>query len=225
MSLLLNIDTFAREAVVSISKHGELLDAIINKEQNEHASFLQPAIKKLLAQLQIKINDLDAVAVVNGPGSYTGLRVGLASAKGICYALGKPLITIGSLPLMARACFGDVGNRVTAPQLVCPMIDARRQEVFTAIYNSKLDEIFPPQALILYDDSFVATLLQNQILFFGDGAAKFQMICNHPNALFAGVYDTSRAMCILSYSKFIQEEFTNLALSEPQYLKEFYTGK
>ncbi|HSN60633.1 MAG TPA: tRNA (adenosine(37)-N6)-threonylcarbamoyltransferase complex dimerization subunit type 1 TsaB, partial [Ferruginibacter sp.] len=197
---------------------------IQNEEQNEHASFLQPAINKLLTEQQILLKNIDAVAVVNGPGSYTGLRVGLASAKGICFALNKPLITIGSLPLMAKAAIKSYERDNNSIPLLCPMIDARRMEVFTAIYNSSLTEIFPAQALILNHDSFVATLLQNKVLFFGNGAFKFKTLTNHSNALFSGIYNSYEALCEAAYLKFTQKEFTDLAYSEPLYLKEFYSA-
>lgn len=224
MSIILNIDTASSTAAVSISRDGLGIGIIQNDEQNEHASFLQPAINKLLTENQILLKNIDAVAVVNGPGSYTGLRVGLASAKGICYALNKPLITIGSLPLMAMAAIKSYGNDNEEVPLLCPMIDARRMEVFTAIYNSTLTEIFPAQALILNNESFVATLLQNKILFFGNGALKFKTLTTHPNALFSGIYNNYQALCEAANLKFIQRKFTDLAYSEPQYLKEFYSA-
>lgn len=224
MSLILNIDTSGTMASVSIGRHGKLLGIKENEAQSEHASFLQPAIKQLLDELQTDISDLDAVAVVNGPGSYTGLRVGLASAKGICYALGKPLLTIGTLPLMAYAAKANLKEKDKANTYLCPMIDARRQEVFTAIYNADLEIILPAQAHILVNDSFVATLLQNRTLFFGNGAPKFQLLTNQANAMFAGVYDNSTALCELSYKAFLAKDFTELAYSEPLYLKEFYNG-
>ncbi len=224
MSFILNIDTSGAVATVSIARQGEMLGIKENEAQSEHASFLQPAIKQLLQELQIKMNAIDAVAVVNGPGSYTGLRVGLASAKGICYALNKPLITIGTLPLMAQSALGHLKPEDQLTTLLCPMIDARRQEVFTAIYTTKMEVILPAQAHILSNDSFVATLLQNKTLFFGNGAAKYEPMTRHVNAMFAGVYNNSEALCHLSNNSFAVENFSPLAYCEPLYLKEFYTG-
>lgn len=224
MSFILNIDTSGTAASVSIGSGGELIGLKENTAQSEHASFLQPAIKELLSDLQMNINDIDAVAVVNGPGSYTGLRVGLASAKGICYALNKPLITVGTLPLMAFSALEYVDPAEKSSILLCPMIDARRQEVFTAVYNSNLELILPPQAHILFNDSFVATLLQKKMLFFGNGAAKFASMTQHANALFAGVYSNSAGLCRFSNASFLSKDFTPLAYSEPLYIKEFYSG-
>lgn len=224
MSFILNIDTSGAMASVSIASEGKLIGLKENAAQSEHASFLQPAIKHLLQDLNLNINSVDAVAVVNGPGSYTGLRVGLASAKGICFALNKPLITIGTLPLMAQSALEHLPQKDRLTTLLCPMIDARRQEVFTAIYTTTLEIILPAQAHILSNDSFVATLLQNKILFFGNGAAKYGAMPKHVNAMFAGVYKNSEAMCQLSNHSFSVENFTPLAYCEPLYLKEFYTG-
>lgn len=225
MSLILNIDTSGAVASISIGSDGTQLGIKENGAQSEHASFLQPAIKSMLEQLKININDLDAVAVVHGPGSYTGLRVGLASAKGICYALSKPLITIGTLPLMAHAAHAHLNRENKLIPLLCPMIDARRQEVFTALYSGDLETILPPHAHILFNDSFVATLLQNKILFFGNGAVKFEAGCMHANAMFASHYDHSASLCMLSNEAFLKKDFTALAYSEPLYVKEFYSGK
>jgi tRNA threonylcarbamoyladenosine biosynthesis protein TsaB len=224
MSLILNIDTSSTQASVSISRDGALLAKIQNEDQKEHASFLQAAVKKLMAAQQLLLHDLGAVAVVNGPGSYTGLRVGLASAKGICYVLGKPLITLGTLPLMAKAAISHLKTNSTCLPLICPMIDARRMEVFTGVYNASLEAVEPAQAKILTSESFVDILRHNKMLFFGNGADKFKGITNHANALFAGSFDTSEALSVLAYSSFERGLFTDLAYSEPLYLKEFYTG-
>jgi tRNA threonylcarbamoyladenosine biosynthesis protein TsaB len=224
MSLILNIDTSAQQAAVSIAKDGNLLQVLQNPDQKEHASFLQPAIKKLLNLTELTINALDAIAVVNGPGSYTGLRVALASAKGICYVAQKPLITIGTLPLMAKAALDNSQAYPGTVTRLCPMIDARRMEVFTAVYNLSLEEILPPQAMILSDESFVDILLQETVLFFGNGAAKWNGVQSNANALFAGSFDTIPGMAALSFKRFSQQQFTDLAYSEPLYLKEFYSG-
>jgi tRNA threonylcarbamoyladenosine biosynthesis protein TsaB len=224
VAIILHIDTSAAVAAVSISTNGLLSGFIQNEDQKEHASFLQPAIKKLLLQLELKIEDLDAVAAVNGPGSYTGLRVGLASAKGICYAAKKRLLTVGSLPLMAKSALIELQTTQKDVPLLCPMIDARRMEVFTAVYNSTLEEIIPAQPMLINNLSFVEILLQKKLLFFGTGAPKFKEICTHPNAIFAGQFNSLQAFCEIAHTLFKLGQFTDLAYSEPLYLKEFYTG-
>lgn len=224
MSLLLQIDTASHHAAVSLSKEGKLLQSIGNENQQEHAAFLQPAIEEIFNTQHLRLHDIDAVSVVIGPGSYTGLRVGLASAKGICYALNKPLIAISTLQLMAAAAQQELSKHSENVPLLCPMIDARRMEVFTAVYNQHLEPILEAKAMLLNNDSFVATLLQNQVLFFGNGAAKFKAICNHVNALFAIDYDSIDALCSLSFQHYNKGQFIDLAYSEPLYLKEFYSG-
>ncbi len=224
MSFILNIDTSASQACVSLSKDGELLSIVQNHDQKEHASFLQPGVKKIMEDQHITLSELAAIAVVNGPGSYTGLRVALASAKGLCYVAKKPLITIGTLPLMAKSAIPFLENYQDRVTRLCPMIDARRMEVFTAVYKISMEEVLAPRALILSNDSFVEILLQETVLFFGNGAAKWASMFSDTNALFAAGFDTTTALSQLAYDKFKREEFSNLAYSEPLYLKEFYTG-
>lgn len=221
MTLILHIDTSSSVGNVSVAIDGKLIVLLQNEEQKEHASFLQPAIKKMLKKNDIKLTDLDAVAVANGPGSYTGLRVGLSSAKGLCYALNKPLITINSLQMMASAA---VDNNVETSLLFCPMIDARRMEVFTAMYNNTLNEILHTEAKILDNNSFVDLLLHNKILFFGNGAEKFKSICDHPNALFSQGYLTNNSLASLAFLQFQSVVFADMAYCEPLYGKAFYTG-
>lgn len=222
MSFILNIDTSAGAAEVSVSKHGICMGQIANPDQKEHASFLQPAVQQLLQKCGLQISDLKAVGVVNGPGSYTGLRVGLASAKGICYALNLPLITINRLQIMARAAATQHDFSETKLPFFCPMIDARRMEVYTALYDGALKEIICPQAMILSNDSFVDILLQKQVLFFGDGAFKMRSITKSANALFAGDYENGSTLCQMVFEKYLQEDFADLAYVEPFYLKEFF---
>jgi tRNA threonylcarbamoyladenosine biosynthesis protein TsaB len=223
MSLILNIDTATDIAHISLSKSGEILDSITNNDQREHGSFLQPSIQKLLKNNSITIASLDAVAISVGPGSYTGLRVGMASAKGICFALQKPLIAINSLEIIACAAVLENSHKYDLSNtLICPMIDARRMEVFTALYNQKLEKILEPQAMIIDPSSFENYLLMNKILFAGNGAKKWELICNNDNALFAQIPINPLAMNKLSFIKYENNDFVDLAYSEPSYLKEFF---
>jgi tRNA threonylcarbamoyladenosine biosynthesis protein TsaB len=183
MGLILNIDTATQTAQVSFAKDGKVLQSLTNELQKDHASFLQTAIQQLAKNISIALADVDAIAVTAGPGSYTGIRVGMASAKGLCYALSKPLIAINTLKVLTVAAQQELNN---APEILfCPMIDARRMEVFTAIYNNTLAEILPPCAIILEERSFLPQLQNNKIVFFGSGAAKWQTLCSHSNASFA----------------------------------------
>lgn len=210
--------------MVSISRDGDTLGYIQNDIQNDHAAFLQPAIKSLLKQLHLEISGIDAVAVLNGPGSYTGLRVGLASAKGICYALNKPLITISSLLVMAKAMQSSLLAAKKTLTWLCPMIDARRMEVFTAVYDQDLNEMISPCAMILEEDSFSEILNQNKITFTGNGSDKFGQICHHSNAIFSRIPDIISTTGVIADSMFQQEIFSDLAYVEPFYLKSFFNG-
>lgn len=223
MSLILNIDTAIDIAFISIAKDGEILEAASNAEQKEHGGFLQPAIQILLKNTSVSINQLDAIAISAGPGSYTGLRVGMATAKGLCFALNKPLITIGTLEILAFSAImeGNVSN-ITASPLFCPMIDARRMEVYTALYNQNLEPVLNPCALILDKSSFANRMLNNPVFFFGNGAKKWRFICSHENAIFIDILTKPLAMSILAHKKYEQNDFSDLAYSEPLYLKEFF---
>jgi tRNA threonylcarbamoyladenosine biosynthesis protein TsaB len=220
MAILLHIDTATEFAVVGFSKDGEVLAEQQNLEQQQHAAFLQPAIQALSKDLNLPLQQIDAVVVSNGPGSYTGLRVGLASAKGICFALQKPLITLNTLQIMAHA----ARNAFPEASLFCPMIDARRMEVFTALYNQELDSVMPPQAMILDEGSFADRLTTARIVFTGSGQEKFHQICSNPNASFAALRHSIADMVPLAQQAFVNQQFADLAYAEPFYSKAFYSA-
>lgn len=222
MSIILNIDTASEKAHVSFAKNGLVLHALNSESQKGHASFLQTAIHQLVKITGILLKDIDAVAVTAGPGSYTGLRVGMASAKGLCYALKKPLITIGTLEVLTISAF-QLLREVDETVLFCPMIDARRKEVFTAIYQKDLMVYLPPCAMILDEFSFEKELKMKKILFFGSGSAKWKLICKHTNAGFENVSVLAESMSKRSNTLFLEKKVTDLAYSEPFYLKEFQT--
>jgi tRNA threonylcarbamoyladenosine biosynthesis protein TsaB len=221
MATILHIDTALHEASVMIATNGTVNAFTENKILNEHASFLHTAIQKVLEDANTSINNLDAIAVANGPGSYTGLRVGLAAAKGICYALNKPLICIQNLLIMATAAAIKVQD---SQLLYVPMIDARRMEVFTAMYNFEGKSVLEPHALVLNEKSFSDQLQANKILFFGNAIDKWEKICAHPNALFSTPYDQYDAFATLSHDALMTNNFSDIAYTEPFYLKEFYIG-
>jgi tRNA threonylcarbamoyladenosine biosynthesis protein TsaB len=219
MSLILNIDTATENAILSIAEDGNVLHFVENDKQKDHASFLHIGIKLLLKNCTIHLTDIDAIAVVNGPGSYTGLRVGMASAKGLCFALNKPLIAINTLTVMAHSA---LQNEADTGYLLCPLLDARRMEVFFALYDNELNVIVPPQAIELDIDFLKEFLNTNKILFFGNAAAKWQKICSHSNVFFKNTITLPSSMGILSYNSLITNKFEDIAYCEPLYLKEFY---
>lgn len=223
MSLILHIDTASETASVSIANSGTLLGVRENNSQRDHAAFLQPAVDELFSANGILPADLKAVSVVFGPGSYTGLRVGMASAKGYCYALNIPLLTVGSLDLLAAS--ATVSTSFIPGSILCPMIDARRMEVFSASFTDVGSQLSPPAALILDETSFESELARGPVLFFGTGAPKWESVCKHPNARFAKIGADPAALARLSHQLYEQQSFTSLAYSEPLYVKEFYTAQ
>lgn len=225
MSLLLNIDTAIDTASVSIAKDGAILQETFSYNQKDHAAFLQPAIQAIIKNAGLALHQLDAIAVVAGPGSYTGLRVGMATAKGLCFALNKPLITVGTLEALAYQAINKLSNlKTNIPVLFCAMVDARRMEVFTAVYNAGLDIVLPPCAMIIEEKSFANLLLKNKVAFFGNGAAKWQQICNNKNAHFFELENNTLFMSELSFKKYLKDQFANIAYAVPLYVKEFYNG-
>jgi tRNA threonylcarbamoyladenosine biosynthesis protein TsaB len=219
MALILNIDTSTGKAGVCLSKDGSLLALAENQDQKEHAGWLHPAISRLLRETGHGTADLQAVAVTAGPGSYTGLRVGMATAKGLCYALAIPLITENTLKVMAFA----ASQQLSGTDLLCPMLDARRMEVFTAVYTNDLTPLLPPTAMIIDENSFSEYLLNRQVSFFGEGSYKCKQLIIAPSAAFIDLPYHVGYLGILSFSRYLQCEFTAVAYSEPVYTKEFYT--
>lgn len=219
MSFILNIDTAAEQASVSLALEGKLLLGKINPQQMDHAAWIHTAIEGLLSESRQKVTDLKAIAVIAGPGSYTGLRVGMATAKGMCYALGIPLVTMNTLKVMSFSASKHASSGV----FLCPMLDARRMEVFTALYNPEFKEIMPPCAMVLQPDSFGNWLKTTPILFFGNGSNKAKALLTHVNAFFKDIFYTPEDICQLSYGHFIRADFNDLAYTAPIYLKDFYT--
>lgn len=219
MALILHIDTALKKASVGLSENGNLLISRENTIQNSHAGFVQKSIKEILTIINVPAAALDAIGVVAGPGSYTGIRIGMASAKGLCYALEKPLITVSTLVLLANA----AAEQVPGLDFYCPMIDARRNEVFTAVYDGSITPIIPPHALILKEDSFGDLLQKKRGIFAGDGAEKFEkIISSKTHTIFKNIIYNSNNISLTLHKSFINSEFSELAYTEPLYLKEFY---
>ena len=217
MSLILNIDTAVQTSSVCLAENYIPLAVKINPSQKDSAAWLHVAINELLQEKKLSLRQLDAVAVAAGPGSYTGLRVGMSTAKGLCYALNKPLITINTLHLMAFAANNNQAD------LLCPMIDARRMEVFAAIFDHEFNTVLSPSNIILRESSFESFLKGKKMLFFGNGSLKFQSVTNNPNALFSNIEVNASSMPKLTYTAFSKGDFANLAYSEPFYGKDFHS--
>lgn len=217
------IDTSLSNAYVAVANEGRIVSERMNASQQDHAAWLHDAIKDLLDETNQSILGLNAVAVTSGPGSYTGLRVGMATAKGLCYSLGVPLITENILYLTALEAVKTMDESTAG--LICPMIDARRMEVFTAIYNSDLRLVLDPKAEVLEESTFTEYLENGKITFCGNGSSKWKKLCSHPSAVFADIHHKMENLVQVAWEKWQKRSFADLAYSEPDYFKNFYTGK
>ncbi|MDG4714890.1 tRNA (adenosine(37)-N6)-threonylcarbamoyltransferase complex dimerization subunit type 1 TsaB [Winogradskyella marincola] len=220
MALVLNIETATTNCSVSLSKDGETL---VLKEDNSagysHAETLHVYIKDVFAEANISSKDIDAVAVSKGPGSYTGLRIGVSSAKGLCYALSKPLISVSTLESLAHQVKADDG-------VIIPMLDARRMEVYSAIFNHKYEQVREIKAEVLTEESYIDLLKDNKVYFVGSGVAKTKELLNHPNAIFVeDKLPSANEMSLLSELKYKKSDIEDVAYFEPYYLKDFVAVK
>ncbi|MEZ0608422.1 tRNA (adenosine(37)-N6)-threonylcarbamoyltransferase complex dimerization subunit type 1 TsaB [Fibrella sp. WM1] len=222
--MLLSLDTST--TVCSAALHtltGDLLGCYELFTERTASSRLTTLLHDVVAHAGYALTDVSAIAVAKGPGSYTGLRIGVSTAKGLCFALDKPLIGINTLAAMTEQIrpFYDTGT------LLCPMIDARRMEVYCAIYDQQGQEVKPTSATILDEQSFADWLAQQPVVFFGDGSAKARPVLTHPNALFpaAQVRPSARTVGTLAAQAYTAGQFEDLVAFEPYYLKEFMTTK
>jgi len=219
MAFILNIDTATEKASICLARDGTALALAENPTQKDHATWLHPAIEQMMRETGYRLRDLQAVAVTAGPGSYTGLRVGMAAAKGFCFALDIPLIAEDTLRTMAFA----AKEQVPETDLLCPMIDARRMEVFTAVFKNDGTNLLPSTAMIVETNSFEPWLRDHPVSFFGDGSDKCKPLIINSRANFRKVNYHAGYLGYMSFLRYLQKEFTGLAYSEPAYTKEFYT--
>jgi len=233
--LLLSLDTSTTVCSVALHNDGGLLGCYELFTERTSSSMLTTLMGDVVRHAGFQLSDLDAVAVAKGPGSYTGLRIGVSTAKGLCFALDKPLLSVNTLQAMTeqvRQFFLPTANcRSTGPPLptlFCPMIDARRMEVYCTLYDQTGAEVKPTTAEIIDENSFGEWLADRQIVFFGDGAAKCRAVLgHHPNALFLDelIRPSARTIGKLAADRFRSEQFDDVATFEPFYLKEFMTTK
>lgn len=221
MNYILNIHTTSERAIVNLCKDNVVLETLLNDHSKEHAAFLHVAIHQILQQAGISAVQLNAIGVTGGPGSYTGIRVGLATAKGLCFALKIPLMIFNTLELMAFSAIENTGNDHV---WYCPLIDARRMEVFTAVYDAHLKVVIPPTAMVLDKNSFADLSQAMPLYLFGSGAAKFKNLTSDRASLsFGDESVSSAALAAFSWDKFQKNRFDNVMTAEPIYIKEFYT--
>jgi len=219
MAKILQIETATQTCSVALAIGGETIALKEETSRNIHAGSLTLFIADVMKQASLRYQDLDAVAVSKGPGSYTGLRIGVSTVKGLCFALDKPLIAIDTLKMMAN---GFLLENPDETGLICPMIDARRMEVFTALYNRKLEAVEPVTAKIIDADSFAEELAAHHITFIGDGALKCAEVLEHPHAVFLeSNYNSAAHLSKLALAAYQQQDFEDVAYFEPYYLKDF----
>lgn len=221
MSLILGIETATKICSVALSENGQLLACKEEGGEYSHAEKLNGFIREVLDEAGKSLNDLTAIAISKGPGSYTGLRIGVSTAKGLCYSLHKPLIAIDTLQAMA---LGAVMEEIT---LYCPMIDARRMEVYTATYGKNNEAIEPVTAKIVEEHSFDDLMEKGKVLFFGDGSEKCKVLLGkNKNALFTSSgLPSAKHINDIAYKKYLAGEFEDVAYFEPYYLKDFIATK
>ena len=222
MSYILNIESSTTNCSISLANNGELISIReLNEKNYSHSTKLHSFIEEVLKNSNITVNKLSAIAVSSGPGSYTGLRIGVSAAKGLCYALQIPLISVPTLQVLARQL------NIQREDLIIPVMDARRDEVYSAVYNSEYElvrDIFPE---IIDSESFSGLAKDNKLYFIGNGQEKCERLIRKNSNLIFSNYDTfpsSKEMVLISYEKFKKLKFEDVAYFEPDYLKKFKAG-
>ena len=216
VAYILNIETSTKNCSASIAQDGQIVALKeLNSGSFSHAEKLHVFIEELLKEAGLKIVDLAAVAVGKGPGSYTGLRIGVSAAKGLCYALNIPLIAVSTLKILAT-------KTIISEGVIAAMLDARRMEVFSAVYNQNYEQIRTIEAQIIDENSFSTYLSEGKVTFIGDGAEKCKGVINHNNAIFIDdAFPSAQEMASLSFEKYKKSDTEDVAYFEPFYLKDF----
>ena len=222
MAFLLSIETSTRVCSVALHGDGELLAFSQYFLEKSHSSILTPLIQETVRNSGLEMTDLSVIAISEGPGSYTGLRIGTSTAKGLCFGLDIPLVAVNTLFAMAAA----VSKYNLNDSFLCPMLDARRMEVYSMLLKSNLDIVDPVTPLIIDSTSFKEYLENEQIMFFGNGSNKCKEVIESGNAIFVdGVHPDAAAVGEIAWQKFVDKDFVDVAGFEPYYLKAFRAGK
>ena len=218
MGIILNLETSSTNCSVCLAKDGVILAMKeLNSENYSHAEKLHVFIEEVIKEATLKMQDLEAIAVSKGPGSYTGLRIGVSAAKGLSYALSIPLVSISTLKSMASQLKG-----VNDDDTIIPVLDARRMEVYSAIFDSQLNQVRETKAEIIDEQSFEAYIGSTSVHFLGSGAKKIKGIFNSKNLTFhLDVVPSAKEMALISFDKFKNKDFEDVAYFEPYYLKDF----
>jgi tRNA threonylcarbamoyladenosine biosynthesis protein TsaB len=227
MAVILNIETSTPLCSVALSNNGNVISQREIIEEKSHAARLTVFIEEILQESGQKIADLDAIAIGKGPGSYTGLRIGVSTAKGLAYGANRPLIAISTLKIMFKKIISNPGllyqHELTINDtLFCPMIDARRMEVFTCLFNTKGELMETISAKVISKESYQHYLSQQKIVFMGTGMNKCREVLSHPNALFIDeIYPSAASLALLAEEDYQNNQFEDIAYFEPFYLKDF----
>lgn len=224
MSLILCIETGTDICSVGIARDGELLSLRESDQGRDHAKNLAVFVDELLHETSIRPDELDAVAVGMGPGSYTGLRIGVSFAKGMCYGLNIPLLAVGSLDALAQVAIEDHEAGIMNIEgwndaVLCPMVDARRMEVYAQIFDVKCNQLSNVSAEVISEDSFAQWRKERKMIIFGNGAAKCQELL--PDAAYISVVPSARGLARLAHQRYEEGKFEDIAYFEPFYLKDF----
>ena len=231
MPLILNIETTTHVCSAALSKDGQLVSLREDHEGRSHASLLSYFIEDILQQEKLKVADLDAVSISKGPGSYTGLRIGVSTAKGLCYGAGLPLLAVPTLQALTLGMLDGISKSTHLPEFddqtrLVPMLDARRMEVYSALLNRNLEFLREVQAEVIDASSYQDELDSHKMIFFGDGSSKCREVIRHPNAFFLeGIEPSAKYMINLSEKRFRRRMFEDVAYFEPFYLKDFIATK
>ncbi|MEO2050981.1 MAG: tRNA (adenosine(37)-N6)-threonylcarbamoyltransferase complex dimerization subunit type 1 TsaB [Allomuricauda sp.] len=217
MAILLNLETATTNCSVSISKDDQIIALKENNAENySHSEQLHIFIKEALQEASLSFSDIEAVSISKGPGSYTGLRIGVSAAKGLCFSLDVPLISIPTLESMARQV------ELQAGEIVIPVLDARRMEVYSCVYDADYQEIRETRAEIIDEGSFAEYASASKVYLIGSGAEKCRGVLEHPNFQFEEtIVPSAREMAPLAFKKFQVKQFEDVAYFEPYYLKDF----
>lgn len=222
--LILCLDTATDICSVALTRAGEVVACRENSDGNSHARILLPFVEEVLNEAQVKPQELAAVAVSMGPGSYTGLRIGTSTAKGLCYAMEIPLIAVPTLQIIAAGAQKNLPENTNV--VFCPMLDARRMEVFTAQYDRNLNPLNEVQAVVVDENTFSEPLKNQKIIFCGNGAEKCRPLYeNHPNAIFNLTPVSARNMAGIALKKHTEKQWEDLAYFTPLYGKDYVAAK
>ena len=220
MARILLIETSTAQLSTALAEDGIVTAFRVCGEPRMQAALTAPSVKEILDEKELMVKDLDAVCVGKGPGSYTGLRVGVSTAKGLCFGAGIPLLSAGTLDVLVSEAH-RLGVVPAGCRAIVPMVDARRMEVYAAVFTPDGRQLTETAPVIVGPDSFADRLAEGPVLFIGDGALKCREVLPSPNAFFAEAFPTAMAMAPLAEDAYTQKRFEDVAYFEPFYLKDF----